>query len=233
MMNIIILDDQKAQIEEIEKQLLLLNIDDIEIHKYQNEDILMKNIKTIPEYSIFLIDIVLNQNSGIEVAKMINEQVRGAIVIFISSFLDKVVDIYDAQHYYFIYKPELKKRLPIALNKAINSLNQIKETLPIVLKGKTVILHPADILYLERDKHITIIKDTSQMIKCPYKLEELFSKLPTYFIRCHRSYIINAQKVIARKRDEFMLEDSTSIPISRAYQKEVENKFQEYLMNKL
>ena len=106
MTNIIILDDQESHINDIENQIRSLAIDDLHIRKYQNEEQFIKDIDNIPEYSIFLIDIVLSKNSGIEVAKFINTYIHGAIVIFISSYLDKVVDIYDAQHYYFIYKTE-------------------------------------------------------------------------------------------------------------------------------
>ena len=59
------------------------------------------------------------------------------------------------------------------------------------------------------------------------------NKLPSYFIRCHRSYIINAKKVIEQKREEFVLENNITIPISRSYQKQVEKLFQEFLMEHL
>lgn len=233
MKNIIIIDDNQQQLNHIEQLIINLNINDIHIQKYQNEQVFINNIHEISEYSIFFVDIVLNKKSGIDIAKLINKHIKGSIIIFISNYLGKVVDIYDAQHYYFIYKPELEKRLPIALNKAIQSLNQLKETLPITLKGKTIILHPSNILSLERQKHTTFIKETDQEISCSNKLDELLEKLPTYFIRCHRSYVINANKVKEIKRDEFILEDYSSVPISRAFQKIVHEKFQEYLIGKL
>lgn len=233
MMNIVILDDQEAQIHKMEKLILSLKIEDTHIQKYQNEDVLFNNIKNINEYSIFLIDIVLNQKSGVEVAQIINEYIRGAIVIFISNYLDKVVDIYDVSHYYFIYKPELEKRLPIALNKAVKSLDQMKETLPIICKGKMIILHTEEILYLERQKHTTFIIDQNQEVSCSHKLDEMIIKLPSYFIRCHRSFIVNAKKVREVKRNEFILENNVHIPISRTYQKVALDKFQKYLMGNL
>ncbi len=150
MTNIIILNDQKSHINDIENQVRSLAIDDLHIRKYHNEEQFITDIDNIPEYSIFLIDIVLSKNSGIEVAKFINTYIHGAIVIFISSYLDEVVDIYDAHHYYFIYKPELKKRLPIAFDKAMKNLKNFTETLSIDEKGKTVVLHSHEILYLER-----------------------------------------------------------------------------------
>lgn len=233
MINVVILDDQEIHLKEIEKQILSLGIDEINIQKYLNEEELLKDIKQLNEYSIFMIDIVLNNKSGVDVAQVINQELRGAIVIFISSYLDKVVDIYDANHYYFIYKPELEKRLPIAFKKALKSLNQIKETLPLTLKGKTIVIHPADILYLERKKRTTTIIDGKQALACPDKLDQLADKLPPYFIRCHVSYMVNAQKVVELNRTEFILEGGISIPISRAYQKHCRSLFQEYLMGHL
>lgn len=232
-MNIVILDDQEAQIHKMEKLILSLEMEDTHIQKYQNEDVLFSNIKNISEYSIFLIDIVLNQKSGIEVAQTINEYIRGAIVIFISNYLDKVVDIYEVSHYYFIYKPELEKRLPIALNKAVKSLDQMKETLPVICKGKMIILHTEEILYLERQKHTTFIIDQTQEVSCSDKLDEMIVKLPSYFIRCHRSFIVNAKKVREVKRNEFILENNVHIPISRTYQKIALDKFKKYLMGNL
>lgn len=233
MTNIVIIDDNENQLNYIEEKVLLFNNKDITIQKFQNENIFLENLYTIPEYSIFFVDIVLNEKTGIEIAKHINNKIRGSIIIFISSYLDKVVDIYDAQHYYFIYKPELEKRLPIVLMKAINSLNELKKTLPLNLKGKTVLVHPTDILFLERQKHITLINVTNEKIQSSQKLDEFLERLPSYFIRCHRSYAVNMQCVKEIKRDEFILNDKTIIPISRAFQKQVHEQFQDFLMGNL
>lgn len=233
MLNIIIIDDSEKQLNYIEKSILSLYGQDVDIQKFQDENEFLNNIHIIPAYSIFFVDIVLNEKNGIDIAKQINAQVRGAIIIFISSYLDKVVDIYDAHHYYFIYKSELEKRLPIALKKAIGSLEEIKKTLPLDLKGKTILVHPANIFYLERQKRTTVINENNQEIVCNEKLDIFLDKLPSYFIRCHRSFIINMQLIKEMKRSECILNNGAVIPISRAYQKKVQEEFQKFLMGNI
>lgn len=95
---------------------------------------------------------------------------------------------------------------------------------------------PSDILYLESaDNYVNIFYLSKQKVT-HYLLRNSLKKLETYlepysFIRCHRSYIVNFEKVklIRKDKDSLKLElDAPSevvIPVSKTYSEGVLNEF--------
>ena len=108
MYNIIILEDDPQQSHFLKKQLFSYNYDFV-IQEYVNDEEFMSEVEKFHDYSIFLMDIVLPHHDGIELARKINETIKGAVIIFITGYIQRAADIYDANHCYFIYKPDLEK----------------------------------------------------------------------------------------------------------------------------
>jgi DNA-binding LytR/AlgR family response regulator len=52
------------------------------------------------------------------------------------------------------------------------------------------------------------------------KISKISSRLPPYFKRIHRSFIVNSQKV-SSYNSEFIKVGNSQIPISRTYKKDV------------
>lgn len=192
---------------------------------------LINNLKQFPKETIFLMDIVLSDHSGIDIAKKINECVENAVVIFISSFLEKATEVYEVEHCYFVYKPELKKRLPNALKRAEKIIEESKTMLQIKVKHKIRLLPIKDICYLERTKRTTMIYCIHETYECSEKFSELYEQLPSVFIQCHCSYIVNLNMVKEYRRTDFYLITNAIIPISRSFSKEVKTRFQEFILN--
>ena len=59
-------------------------------------------------------------------------------------------------------------------------------------------------------------------------IENIAGETPGYFVRCHRSYIVNRNRIVALYRAENLLEleDGTKIPVSRSYRKELMEKLE-------
>ena len=232
MNKIVILDDEKKAIIELTEIIDQLKIPNLDISCYHDVDTLIKDIKLFPSYTIFLLDIVLPQSNGIEIAKYINNNILGAAVIFISSYLAKAPEVYETDHCYFVYKPQLKQRLALALNKAMEAINNNKSSIVLKLKDCSLIIPCYNIYYLERDRRTTKIFEKEKNTSAYYDLDYFLSILPKNFVRCHRSYIVNLSKVISISRNEFTLDNSCIVHISRSYQKAVHEAFHLYLLHK-
>ncbi|MGN1276379.1 MAG: LytR/AlgR family response regulator transcription factor, partial [Floccifex sp.] len=131
MIYIAICDDHKAQVENIKKCIQKLNLNkEVELCTFTNEEEMIQMCTKINRNFIFILDIVLQDNvSGIDIAKKINELFPKSVIIFISSYLEKVTDIFEVEQCYFIYKPEMEKRLQDALEKAISIYDHRSRTL--------------------------------------------------------------------------------------------------------
>ena len=58
-------------------------------------------------------------------------------------------------------------------------------------------------------------------------LDELQTRLPEYFVRCHRSYIVNSHKIklIDNRKNEVILWNRSSVLISRTYRKNLKEHY--------
>lgn len=233
MLNFILCDDNIDYVDKLYKLVNEMRPNASIIHKYYSGEKLLNSLDKIAENTIFIMDIILNDASGIDIAKKINEQAKNAVIIFISGYLEKATEVYDTVHCYFIYKPDMENRLPLAIAKAEKQINENRKKLVIQLKEKKVFINVANIHYLERIKRTTHIYEKQKHYECSFDLNYFNNQLLDYFIRCHRSFIVNLNEVKEFKRTEFLLNDGTIVPISRSYYPDVNRKFQNYLINRL
>ena len=74
------------------------------------------------------------------------------------------------------------------------------------------------------------IHTSSEKITVRKKISELEREIPSkYFIRCHRSYIVNLKYVKSITKDSVVLESGIRIPISRGRYKDINDTFINYI----
>ena len=233
MITYVLCDDNKEYLSYLQDKLKELIQDDDIVKTYSSQKDLLQDISLYENNSIFILDIVLEKEDGIELAKCINEAIPFAVIIYLSGYLNKVVDIFDTKHCYFIYKRELNQRLPIALKKALQALQNSMQNLLIELSDKKVLVPQDAIYYMERIRRYTYIHTIDEVYRVQTPLHSLKQKLTPVFIPCHRSFLINLNHVIEYKRTEFILDNKINVPISRGYSKNVDTSFQKFLTNTL
>lgn len=82
-------------------------------------------------------------------------------------------------------------------------------------------IHRDDIIYLESlGDYVRINTSSSAPIMTKEKISKLSAGLPESFLRIHRSYVVNVRKIDAYTREQVQI-NSTSLPISRTYRKNV------------
>ena len=84
-----------------------------------------------------------------------------------------------------------------------------------------------EILFFEASSKKVIIHTKGQEISYYDSIENLASSLPPYFLRCHRSYIVNTQKIKELRGAEMELEliSGERLPYSRSYRNAVKQVF--------
>lgn len=96
--------------------------------------------------------------------------------------------------------------------------------IPTKIKDKIVLFNPPEIDYIESSEGQTLLHIKGESFPSDFTLQELEKRLlPFGFFRCHRSYIVNLQKVrevITWTRNSYtlVLEDSnkSTIPLSKS-----------------
>lgn len=177
-----------------------------------------------PDFAI--LDIrMYGKDIGFEIAAYIKAH-KAIPFIFLTSFSDsqtvKKASIYEPSGY--LVKPfkkvDIFTTLEIAMAKtALNSPSiQIKDghtTLKIATK---------DILWAKSDNIYVEIKTISKLYVVRDKLDNILAALPSNFIRCHRSFVVNQTYITSFSAKELIIAN-TSIPVSRTYRQNVKDIF--------
>ena len=166
---------------------------------------------------VIFLDIEMNGLNGVETAKIIRNDHKKSIIIFITAYSDFVFQGYEVQALNYILKPYKPEKIADVLNQALAVLNQRQDIFyAIEQKSGTHKLNLTSTIYFSSDKRKVYAVTTTDNIEFYDKLDELFKKLPSFFIRIHQRYIININFASAVEGNEVIVNGET-LPVSRVY----------------
>lgn len=196
------------------------------------------------------VDIQIVKSPDLIIAEMVNrddlDRVRYIRTLFASARLLLLSNNHISPEYYIVpeISPDILLLKPYVYSKAVETVHRIllwcyrdrgmkqqKDTLLEMKSGGEVYYFDyAEVYYLEaRDKKI-IVHMRKQELSFYSSLQRLEKDLPEYFIRCHRSYIVNFMFI--RKVDltnsVFYLNEKAVIPISQKYKVRLTKILQKY-----
>lgn len=133
------------------------------------------------------------------------------LIVFATSFIRLFLQ--------FQKKEELVKRL-----KYENKKNE-QQNIQVRADRKNHVIPLDQLLFMESlNDYVKIVTHDSQIIT-KEKITSLCEKLPDYFVRIHRSFVVNTEKVTAFTTTEVKILD-TNLPISRTYKKQAIEAFE-------
>ncbi|AJI25650.1 LytTR family transcriptional regulator DNA-binding domain-containing protein (plasmid) [Priestia megaterium] len=111
-----------------------------------------------------------------------------------------------------------EKKEPLSLTMQVRF-----EKIPAKVNEKIILFNPTEIEFIESNEGVANLHVNGEVFPCSYTLNELFNRLEAFgFFRCHRSYIVNLQKVrevITWTRNSYSLilddHEKSSIPLSK------------------
>ncbi|MGH1338542.1 MAG: LytR/AlgR family response regulator transcription factor [Aureispira sp.] len=179
---------------------------------------------------LILLDINMPNISGLSFAKSISSQQK---IIFTTAYREFAVDGFDLRAVDYLLKPISFERLLQALEHytAIHLPVQEKHPLPKISAQEGFIFVRSDrkmvkvvfstICYIESFGDYLKIHCPKQSILTRQTLSNMAVQLPpTHFIRIHRSFMINIDRIESFSKDQIAMMGQ-SLPISRGYKKEV------------
>ena len=177
-------------------------------------------------YDIVVLDVVLKEESGIEVAKELRSNGYNGNIIFWTSHKEYVFEALDLLPVHYIIKGSENGRMYAAFNHALEHIH--KSTLMIKRKDFIHRVEFQNIEYIESRNKYIIIHCTCGMVyteRC--KLSDIEELLDSRFLRCHQSYIINMDEV-KEINTSFLMFSGNTVPIRRKDFAKIRNEFEEY-----
>jgi len=123
-----------------------------------------------------------------------------------------------------LFRPVHNTDIREILTEVTDELDRLEKTMAEDLfvfkaEGMTRRMLFSDILFFEANRKKVLIHTGGQELSYYESFENLAAALPAHFIRCHRSYIVNTQRVegLNAADMELRLTCGTRVPFSRSY----------------
>lgn len=178
---------------------------------------------------LVLLDIHLNGNeSGIDFANVLDKQ--GVPFIFITAFADAdtVHQAVKTNPYGYIVKPfgleDIYTAIQVAMKTYISLQKQADNEAIIINKDRSIFMkvdsslvkiREDEILWAEARGDYVIFKTDTNTFIVHSTMKNVLEKLSSTFVKVHRSYIVNLDKIVDIDDSNLLIEDKV-IPISRS-----------------
>ncbi len=153
--------------------------------------------------------------------------------VIVSAYKDQAIEAFEFGVLDFIPKPFNKKRLQKTLDRLFHhSTDQGKglKYIAVKKKGRIVSLPLSEILFIQADGHYTELHTASQYFICNKSMDSLEILLPKQFIRIHRSYLVDLNRIeeiqkFPGSKYQILLKNGKELPVSRKGFKLLDSRF--------
>ncbi|MCL2082577.1 MAG: LytTR family DNA-binding domain-containing protein [Oscillospiraceae bacterium] len=198
---------------------------EIEILCYNNAEAFMMLWPDI-SFDLAFLDVEMKDMTGVDLAHKIRENDKNMMIVFVTSYEQYVLKGYDVEALHYMIKPLSSAKLLPILDKAhIIWRSRQNEILVASDKSGQYRVAFSDIVYISMSAHIAEVHTMNGVYSLRKTAKELVGLLPSHFIRCHRSYIVNLFKVDCVLGETVLLCTQTELPLSRKNTKEVKEAF--------
>lgn len=173
------------------------------------------------------IDFVGKDYSGLDIARRIRASGKGAVIIFVTNFVEYAPEGYEVQAFRYLLKKHIFEKLESCLHLALEQVQTAPAVLSVKIDGERVDIPLAEILYIESQlRTVEIHLQSGNFHRCYRSISELEAQLEEQgFLRIHRSYLVNMGKLKRFQSKGAVLTDGTELPVSTQHYNEQKKKY--------
>ena len=187
-------------------------------------------------FDIYCLDIVMPGFDGIELGKEIRNYDKSAQIIYFTSSPEFALDSYSVKAANYILKPITREKLFSTLNEVLEHMKHMEET-AITVKDNQGIhkILLSNLVYAEAmGRKVIYHLNSNRTLECSIRFSEVCNTLLeySYFIKPHRSYIVNMNYINTIENTEMTLQIPETIPIAQGKGKEIKDIYLEFQMKR-
>ena len=187
-------------------------------------------VEQLSSYDAFFSSFSSPEAEYIEIARSLRQQNENVFIVFV---VDKHVDIASCvrpsvRPSGVLFVPLDKLRIYQTVREVYAEyirMSDRKEQPVFTVRsdGEYFTVSTGDILFFEAQGKRIAMKTKGQEILFYSNFESVLERLPDWFIRCHKGYIVNTKQIVQTSftKMALSLQDHSSIPISRTYRDEI------------
>ena len=181
---------------------------------------------------VLFIDIDMPDLNGLDFVRSL---VAPPIVVFTTAYSDYAIEGYKVDAVYYLLKPfgleefqraamKVKKRYELENYTQVTTMPDSDDTMFFKTEHRVVRVDPADIRYIESmSEYLKIYTDNQKPIVVLLSMKKIEERLPSYFMRIHRSYIVNLRKIQEVNKSRIVLDAETYLPLGDLYREAFTN----------
>lgn len=189
-----------------------------------------KKVCTADAYELAFVDIILDDGNGIEAVNAIRSAIPDTKVIFITAHVREFAeDIFvGAPPYGYIGKPIIPEKVCYYIDRLTADIRMASGVFRAV-RGKQALEIPfSEIVRFESSKRKVYITCKEETVEIYDKMDDIERSLDGRFIRCHQSYIVNADFVADFSGEMLTMKDETQISLTRKYRQSARQNYFRY-----
>ena len=224
MINCIVIDDESSSIETLEDYIQKCEF----LHlsgSFTNPLNAIRFMENNGYPDMVFLDVDMPELSGLELAQFLPPQTA---IIYVTAFAAYAIQAFETNVYDFLLKPVSFAKFLKSVTKVKNILqpnftprNEETENFFFInsgVKGKIIKVAYDDIIYVEGSKNYVIVYVVGNKYITYLTMLEIENALPAdYFMRVHRSYIINLKKIQYIEGNMVIVSDRITIPLGGIY----------------
>ena len=188
------------------------------------------------KYDLLVLDIRMDDMSGIDLAKLIREQDSDVSIVFLTSSEDYLLEGYRVFAVGYFLKPLAKNAEAFArtFEHIFPRIARQEQVLAAKVEGTRIDVPYRQICYVDiGENHRPCIHLPERDIVTSMAFDDFLPLLSEQrFMECHYRIIINMAFIQSMKQDDFVLRTGHTVPISRRMKKEAKARYMSYLAHR-
>lgn len=237
MLRVGICDDRQTDIDIV--RTLVARFSDsypehpLDICAYASAYDLLDEVERTGGCDIYLLDILMPQMSGIELAHSLRKRKERAQILFLTSSREYGIEAIGVKAAGYLLKPIQEAPFNEAMHDCIRELKPDHyPSLLVKTKQGLVRVQLAELISIESFNHICeLTLSNGTKLKASARLSDLYEQLQENagFIFPHRTYIVNMEYIRGISGTEILMTDGRRLPISRKSYIDIKTAYLDYI----
>jgi len=155
------------------------------------------------EVKAVFLDVEMPSLSGLSAAAEIKRQYSNIFIVFVTAHTKYAAESYNFNAVDYLVKPITQQSITRAIKKIEKSLSQKichdshaeEQRIQVKNNHELYFINPSEIIFVEKELNKTLIHSINHKYFTAEPLHSVENKLGHNFFRCHKSFIINIQKI--------------------------------------
>lgn len=201
------------------------NIDKLIISEFTSGEEFLKEFSPM-KFDVIILDIEMNELSGLKVAEKIRRVDNSVIIAFMTSHQEFALNGYEVKAFRYLLKGQPEPMYIKQLSSIFDEYHQTHLTFSIRMQNTVFSISVIDIFYFEIFNRTVILHARDKEYKFTGKLSDIENdERLVNFVKPHKSYYVNLAHIDNIEATSLIMKNGDGIPLSRGFRQSVTNRF--------